>query len=335
VPPPPPAIAAEPSRPSAVPDPHARPLPDDAGAVSVAAEQCAPAFMEQLNALLRVELSARAVGPASAADAFSSGVRVALRCMDTQLAIDAQHDAGPARSESVSLAATPLPLRPRVAALRVAEIVRALDQAVVHAAQLSLAVAPAPPPVREPQPPAARSAPPAQPRSFFTAPLQLAVLVQASAFHGDDAWLVGPSMAADYQLGAFVLGAGAGFAQRREPSVLGETITYTGQLAPHAAWSLTSGRWQARLGAGCALGFTRVAARAQAPGAGARDLSAPWLAPHALATLAFAFTPATRLQLRAAAGWVALPLVAEVDRSADIAQRGLWTQLQLGAALAL
>jgi hypothetical protein len=214
--------------------------------------------------------------------------------------------------------------------------VRALDQAAARpprraSPQASPVVAPPPrEPAAEPTPAATTTQ-----SGDFAAPLELAVLVQASAFHGDDAWLWGAGVAADYRLGAFVVGGSAGFAQRRAESPLGETATWVAHVAPHAAWSLRAGRWQAQLGVGCALGLTWVGARAQTAAAGARDLTAPWAAPHALAVLGFALTPATRLQLRAAAGWVAIPLVAEVERGPDIAHRGLWTQLQLGAAVAL
>jgi len=292
---------------------------------------CEPAFVEQLSALLRVELSARATSSGSSAPL---GVRVALQCLDAELAIDAQHAAGPARAERVQLEQTPAPLRARVAALRIAEIVRTLDQAVAPTVPPpARPAAPRPPlaPVREPP----RATPASAPRDFFAAPLELAVLLQASSFHGDHAWLLGPALAADYRLGAVVLGGDAGFAQRRAESALGEITTYAGHVSPHAAWAFGAGRWQGRLGAGCAFGLTRVGARAQTPGVVARDLTAPWLAPHALAVLTVAITPATRLQLRATGGWVAVPVTAEVQRADDIAQRGLWTQLQLGAALAL
>jgi hypothetical protein len=301
-------------------------------AVEIAAEGCEPAFVQQIAPLLRVELGDRLESPGAQPP---PGIQVALQCVADELAIDAQHEAGPARIERVNLAETPSSLRPRVAALRVAEIVRALDQAAARPPpRASRPANPVvPPPAREP---AAEPTPAATTRrSDFAAPLELAVLVQASAFHGDDAWLWGGGVAADYRLGAVAIGGSAGFAQRHAESPLGETATWVAHVAPHAAWSLRAGRWQAQLGVGCALGLTWVGAHAQTAAAGARDLTAPWVAPHALAVLGFALTPATRLQLRAAAGWVVIPLIAEVERGPDIAHRGLWTQLQLGAALAL
>jgi len=296
--------------------------------VQVAAEQCDPAFVEQITALLRVELSTRSASEGAPAP---SEVHVALQCLDAELAIEAEHAAGPTRGERVQLAQTPAPLRPRVTALRIAEIVRALDQAAAPR-EPAAALRPAPAaPQREPS----RSTPPAVQRDLFAAPLELAVLLQASSFHGDDTWLFGPSLAADYRVARFMLGGEAGFAQRRADTALGQIAVYAGHVSPHAAWSFGAGPWQARLGAGCAFGLTQVSARAQTPAVVGRGLTALWLAPHALAVLGLALTPATRLQLRAAAGWVAVPVIAEVQRADDIAQRGLWTQLQLGAALAL
>lgn len=298
--------------------------------VRLAAERCGAGFVQQLDALLRIELGPRMAGAAPPAQPARDAIAVALACNGDQLVAIASAGDGRERREPIALAQTPLELRPRVAALRVAELVRALDQA--------LALVDARAPVSRIAAPRAPAAAPDTAADSATAsferaePWELALLAYGGAFHGDGTWLWGAALALDHALGPFAVGAGLVLAQRNAESALGETATFSAQLAPHVLWSLGAGRWRLRAGAGCALGLVRVAAEPR-PGAGARPLTAPWVAPHALAVLDHAFTPALALQLRAAAGGVALPVVAQVERGRDIALRGLYTELQLGLAL--
>jgi hypothetical protein len=85
---------------------------------------------------------------------------------------------------------------------------------------------------------------------------------------------------------------------------------------------------------GQALGVARIDGESSDPSARAGRVTGAWAAPYALIGVRYAVTAAFGVDARAEAGWVLLPVTAEVARAKSVEVRGLWSNVQVGASLA-
>jgi hypothetical protein len=296
--------------------------------VDVASGECNAAPRAQLTRLLRVELGARLREQPD-----PDALHVRIECTGPEVLVTALPSGAPARSQRLSLSGVPPSLRPRIVALQVAEIVRERDppalQGGVRQAQARRPLPSPPPASGEGE---ASSAAPAA--AGLRDGVQLQLFAQASAHHRDGRWLAGAGGRVELGLFALRVGLDAVLAMRGDDSELGSDRALLGYLAPHVAWPLAAGRAGARLGVGYAIGFARITGQSDRPEAVAGTVTGPWMAPYALAAASYALGAAFALHVRAEAGWVALPVIGEIARARNVEISGLWTNLQLGAALA-
>jgi len=284
--------------------------------VYVEAGSCPAAPFEQVVPFLRIELGARLLSAPAA-----GALRVRIDCSQDQVLVSAIAADSAARIQRLDLAAAPSSLRPRIVALQVAEIVRERDPPSVPAA-----------PRRAPIAGPAASAEPDPER--LEPGVQLQLFAQASAFERDGRWLWGAGLRLEYSLFALRAGIDAVLATRNDASELGTDRVWSAYLAPHVAWLVRASRTTARVGVGHTIGVARVSGESTHPLGVAGNVTGAWAAPFALAGVGYAITAALRLDLRAEAGWVLLPVVGEVARARNVEIAGLWTNVQLGAALA-
>ena len=291
--------------------------------VYVEAGECSAAPPTQVLPLLRVELGAR-LRAAPELDAL----RVRIECSGDEVIVAAFASNAPARIRRLSLVAVPPSLRPRIVALQVAEIVREHD---LPGAQNGARAAQAPRPAQA----ASRSeAPNVADATRLHGGVQLQLFAQASSYHRDGRWLGGGGVRVEQALFSLRAGIDAVFATRGDSSQLGSDRVLSAYLAPHVAWPFAAGRTAARVGLGHAVGFARITGDSADPAAVAGIVSGPWMAPFALAGASYALGSAFALHVRAEVGWVVLPVIGEVARAKSVELSGLWTNLQLGAALA-
>ena len=295
--------------------------------VYVEAGECNTAPLAQVLPLLRVELGDRLSEAPELQD-----LRVRIECSGDDVLVTALPSDAPVRSQRLSLTAVPASLRPRIVALQVAEIVREHD---LPAAQAGVQRAPS----QQPSQPTPASTAPAR---ASVAPdtavlhdgLQLQLFAQASSYHRDGRWLGGAGVRVEHELFSLRAGIDGVFATRSDASQLGTDRVVSAYLAPHLAWPFAAGRVAARLGIGHAVGFARISGDSGDPAVVAGTVSGPWMAPFVLAGASYALGPACALLVRAEAGWVVLGVIGEVARAKSVELSGLWTNLQLGAALA-
>jgi hypothetical protein len=294
-------------------------LPTNAPA-HVRGESCEPAAFSELMRVLRVEL-----GAAPLVSARTSAVDVQVTCTGDQVAIAARRASAPARVELLELATVPLDLRPRIVALRIAEVLR--DPTARAAPAPPSTPATALPPVREAATDdASRRLAPA--RKFAAS-----ALAQLSFFHGDGRPLWGAGLQLAYAATGLSIALDAALATRRDDSALGHVRVLSCQLAPQLTWGFALADAIVRLGAGYAFGLASLRGEATSPNAGAATRVGFWSAPFALAALEYPLGRAVRLRVQALAGRVLPAVIGEVTRADDVQISGVWTQLSAGAAV--
>jgi hypothetical protein len=292
-------------------------------AVYVEAGPCSVVPREQVLPLLRVEL-----GPRLLAAPAQDAVRVRIECSVDAVLVSAWLADAPPRSQRLNLTAVPASLRARIVALQVAEIVRehpAVAAGVIQPAR------PAPAPLRPSSRAAAIDAPA---QDVLRNGLQLQLFAQASAYHRDGRWLAGAGVRVEHGLSALRFGLDAVLATRGDGSELGRDRVLSAYVAPHVAWRFSAGRTAARLGVGQAIGHAWIRGDSRDADGIAGRVNGPWAAPFVLAGASHALGSAFAVHVRAEAGWVVLPVIGEVARARDVELSGLWTNFQLGAALA-
>jgi hypothetical protein len=89
------------------------------------------------------------------------------------------------------------------------------------------------------------------------------------------------------------------------------------------------------LGAGYALGAARLSGHANDPHAGAATVTGAWTGPYGFTQVALALGDSLSVDVRGQFGWVTATVVGEVEGGGDVNLAGLWTSVQVGAALSL
>jgi hypothetical protein len=309
-------------RPDCLQADDAQPLPALTPVQLEPSSECSAAPAPELRHALRIELGARL---SDAPD--RTALQVRLTCTQDAVQLHVTSPRGTTRSELLALAGASPDLRPRIVALRIAELVRSVDAeaARVEVASTSVAAMPVT---------TAREAPPPRATSHW----RLGAFAQLLSFQRDGRWLAGAGLRVGYDWRVLSLALDAALASRSFSSRLGEARATLGHLAPQLAASLNVHRLSFRFGVGYALGFAQLRGSARssaATPAGAAERTGVWAAPFAALELAYAASARVQLRTQASLGWVHARVIGEVERARDIQVAGLLTQFQLGLALAL
>jgi hypothetical protein len=266
-----------------------------------------------------VHLTQMELGNRLRAEAQDSTLRAAVKCGEDVAELTIADPHASTRSELISLTATPEPLRPRVIALQLAELVRSIDLQRENAQ-------------REPAPAPRTEAPlpkPVRARNF-----QLGAFAHMNSFSRDGRWLAGAGLSFGYDLRALSLGIDAALSGRSFEPSLGEVRVLWGYAAPQMAWLVRHRSLRFTLGAGYAVGVASIRGTATRSDAGASTRRGLWAAPFALLGLAFVISPALLLSAQASLGWVQAGVVGEVSHAKDVQLSGMWTQLRAGVVFA-
>jgi hypothetical protein len=174
--------------------------------------------------------------------------------------------------------------------------------------------------------------------------VELGALGQASTFNLDGRWLLGGGIRFEYAGAWMCAGIDAVLLASDQRLDSGSAQSILSYASPYLGWSDTAGPLRVRLGAGYGLGAARVAGRTTQTGVETGTVAGFWSAPYGFAALAVALAGSLRLDARLQAGWVATPVVGQVNAGqmtggqsggADIELRGLWLSGQVGLAMGL
>jgi hypothetical protein len=300
--------------------------PGSKAPVHIAATECTVAPLEQVMAVLRVEIGAR-LAPSFSPRAYE----VRIDCERSAVLITASTPAQGTRTGRTDLAGAPPKVRPRIVALAVAEIVGALDREATSLPSVAAAPRPAvsPSPMGEP-------ASDESTRSVRRIPpVSISAFAQTSSFRMDGRWLGGGGVRFEYSAAHFSAGIDTVFLTADQHLAFGSTRSSLVYASPFAAWRSGTRQVAILVGAGYAAGAATLVGRATDPSYGAATLSGGWTAPYAFAALAFAAVGAVRLEGRVQAGWVASPVVGEVAQGGDVRFEGLWAGGQVGVSVGL
>jgi hypothetical protein len=290
---------------------------------------CVVAPHDDVVAVLRVELAAQLVESSPPSNAY----RITIDCSGASVVLAVTVEGRSSRTYRTELGGAPSNVRPRIVALAIAEIVRDLDGEAARAAAAERPAEPAPAsPVVDVSPPA-RDVTPRGPRGGGT--VYLGALGQATSFRLDGRWLLGGGLRFEYARDIFCAGTDAVLLTADERVSQGTAQVLLSYASPYVGLGGSSGPFQVRLGAGYALGAARLSGHATDPRAGAATLTGAWTAPYAFAQVALALGDSLRVDLRGQAGWVTASVVGEVEGGGDVNLAGLWTSVQVGAALSL
>ncbi len=293
--------------------------------VRVERTECALAPLEDVMAVLRVEIAARLTdGPP-----LGAGYTIGLECADDAVTITAGVPTRPNRTYRTSLLGAPLNVRPRIVALAIAEIVRDLDRE----SALQSSEAPPSPPLAVPDGRGERDGGPPLQRAAH--PVRMEALAQTSSFRLDGRWLGGGGLRFEYSKTHWVSGIDTLLLTTHQQFSFGQTETVLVYASPHAGWASGFGPFHVRAGAGFAAGVARLSGRATDPSFHSGTVSGIWTAPYAFVGLAFALAETVRVDAGAQAGWVTSPVVGEVTGGSDTSLSGLWTTAQVGLSLSL
>jgi hypothetical protein len=163
----------------------------------------------------------------------------------------------------------------------------------------------------------------------------LGALGQATSFRLDGRWLIGGGLRFEYARDVFCAGIDAVLLTAEERVPLGTAQVILSYASPYVGLGGSTGPFQVRLGAGYALGAARLSGHANDPGAGAATVTGAWTGPYGFTQLALALGDSLRVDVRGQAGWVTATVVGEVEGGGDVNLAGLWTSVQIGAALSL
>jgi hypothetical protein len=297
--------------------------------VHVERSNCAAASRDELMTVLRIELPGQMVDDSAHGGAYE----VAVDCVRSAVALSIAAPGGTRKTYRMDLAGAPRGVRSRIVALAIAEIVRDLDR------DASAGPPEEPSPARTADAPTAEVAPvpdapaPAAPRSG--GPVFLSALGEAASFRLDGRWLLGGGLRFEYARRGLSAGVDAVFLAADESVSLGTARVLLPYASPYIGLGSSTGPWQARVGAGCALGAASLSGHASDASARAATVTGAWVAPYAFGQLGLVATDFLRIDLRAQVGWVTASVDGTVQGGTDVDRSGLWTSLQLGAAFSL
>jgi hypothetical protein len=302
----------------------------DAGATPVFIDRstCRSVPRDDVIAILRVELPSQLVEGAPPDNAYV----VTIDCAGATVALSISAVGRASRATHTDLAGAPPSVRPRIVALAIAEIVRDLDREALRR--------PAPEPVvtvaAEPSSAPLPSPDSSTGTSRAVGPVLLGATGQASTFGLDGRWLLGGGLRFEYARGSlFCAGMDAVVLSADEHVSLGTAQVLLTYASPYVGLGVSAGPWQARLGAGYAMGVARLSGHAAAAGTDSATVAGAWMAPYGFGQVALAVSDSVRVDARVLAGWVTASVVGEVEGGGDVNLAGLWTGVQIGAALSL
>jgi hypothetical protein len=229
---------------------------------------------------------------------------------------------GRVRSSTANLAQVAASLRPRVAALALAELVRDLDRDLPAR---SVAAPPSPLPPRE------------EPSSATPAirTIELSGFAVASDFVQHGVALPGAGLHFGYSRGPLCVGLEVAILSDTERFVPGTVRAILTYGSPYVGWQQAWRVLVTRLGAGYALGAARLTGSTTAPLDYATTITGLWASPYLFGDLQVRVTEGLGVLARGQLGWVTSPVTGQVAGGSDLSLGGLWAGGQLGLVLAL
>jgi hypothetical protein len=291
-------------------------------AVSLSAQDgCPSSLVAEMTTVLRVELLARLLEgqPQRGEDAY----RATMACSDDVVTLSVSAD-GRVRSSTPNLAPVPASVRPRVAALALAELVRDLDRDVP-----AQTVAAHPPPAKILPP---RAQPPSATPAIHT--IELSGFAVANDFVQHGVALQGGGLRFGYSRGPLCVGLEVAIlsdTERFAPGTVRAILTYG---SPYVGWQQAWHVWATRLGAGYALGAARLSGSATTPLAYARTITDLWASPYLFGEVQLRVTAGLGVLARGQLGWSTSTVTGQVAGGSDVSLGGLWAGGQLGLASA-
>ena len=278
-------------------------------------------MVAQVTTVLRVELLARLLEGQRrpGEDAY----RATMACSGDVVTLSVSAD-GSVRSGTADLAQLPASVRPRVAALALAELVRDLDR------DLPAQTVAAPPP------PTKISPPRAEPSSATPAirPIELSGFAAASDFVQHGVSLPGGGLHFGYSRGPLCVGLEVAILSDTERFATGTVRATLPYGSPYVGWQQAWHVLATRLGAGYALGGARLSGSTNAPLAYSRTITGLWASPYLFGELQIRITEGLSVLARGQLGWVTSSVTGQVAGGSDLSLDGLWAGGQLGLALA-
>jgi hypothetical protein len=291
--------------------------------VHVESSDCPLAPLEDVLAVLRVEIPARLTDEAS-----TTAYAIALDCAPDAVRITASTPAQGTRTTRMVLGGAPPSVRARIVALAIAETVGDLDREAAQAPS-----SPVEPQAHSAQPALAGDA--STRRSLVYRRVHTGAFAQTSTFRLDSKWLTGGGLRFEYSAAHLCAGIDMVILSDTQSFGFGTVQSLLVYSSPYAAWVVNFGDLGVKSGAGYALGAARLSGHASAPGFTAATVDGPWTAPYGFAALSLAVTEGLRVEARVQAGWVTSTVVGEVTGGGDVHFEGLWASAQIGLALGL
>jgi hypothetical protein len=284
-----------------------------------AQDSCPSSLVAQVTTVLRVELLARLLEGRTRKDAY----RATMACSGDVVTLSVSGD-GRVRSRTADLAQVPASVRPRVAALALAELVRDLDREVP-----AQAVA-APPPPATISPLHAVASPAT--RAIHT--IELGAFAVVSDFVQHRVALAGGGLRFAYSRASLSAGLDVAIVSDTERFPPGTVRTILTYASPYVGWQQAWRVAATRLGAGYALGAAHLSGSVSASLAYARAITGLWAAPYLFGDLELRVTEGVSVLGRGQLGWVTSSVTGQVAGASDLSLGGLWAGGQLGLALA-
>jgi hypothetical protein len=287
--------------------------------VSLSAQDtCPSSLVAKVTTVLRVELLARLLEGQTRKDAY----RATMACFGDVVTLSVSGD-GRERSSTADLTQVPASVRPRVAALALAELVRDLDREVPT-------VAPPPPPAKNSP---RRAEPSPAPPAIHT--IDLGAFAAVSDFVQRRVVLPGGGLRFAYSRAWLSVGLDAAIlsdTERFAPGSVRSIITYAGPyVACRQAWRVAA----TRVGAGYAVGAAHLVGSASASLAYARALTGLWASPYLFGDVELRVAEGLSVVGRGQLGWVTSSVTGQVAGASDLSLGGPWVGGQLALALAL
>ena len=289
--------------------------------VTIESSTCSHALVDEVQRFTIIELKNTSMSGGENAP------RVFLSCSDRVSLIRALVN-GHESSRQLDLEHTDAPLRARVIALAIAELVR--DTARGEAVE-------PPPLVPSPEPAPSKIAPePAPPEPLATRNAShLVAFAKLQNFGAGFQPLSGGGLSFSHELGHFSLGLGPSLTTGERSPALGTVKVLAADLSLRLAYRFPNRALPGEIGIGHALGLTRITGTSTSPDAKASSLGAPWAGPFVFGTLDVSLAEPLFLEVAAQLGVVTFPVHGLVALDANVDIAGVWSGVSLGLGVNL
>jgi len=285
--------------------------------ILVESSTCSHVLLDQVRRFSQIELK-NANLPEGA-----RSPRVILSCSE-HVSLMRAFVAGREATRQIDLGKTEQPVRARVIALAIAELVR--DTARGEGIE-------APPITFESvaAPPAEAPSPPPQ----YLAVNHLVTFAKIETFGAQFRPLAGGGLGFSHDVGPLSLGLGPSIAVGERSFALGSVRSLVADLSVRLALRFSGFGHAAEIGAGHALGLVQLSGTATSDRVMAASATGVWAAPFLFGKFDVQLSDPVFLEVAAQLGVVTFPVRGRVERGSDVAIDGVWSGLSLGFGLDL